>query len=135
MSEGAYYTSFTSRLVLNIMCEWGDWLRLLSLTIFIHNSCLDLARGLLVSFQYLRLVLVSTLRFHFSTVLFTFLTPQGSIPWGMDIVAGNLWSTSCSLLVAVSWSVLGWVDTVALSSSQLPLLGKLEALIVTSSSS
>ena len=133
-SESAYFTSFTNYLVLNIMYEWGDWLRLPSLAILIHNSCFDCARGLLASFTCVRLVLASTLLFHFSAVLFTVFIPHGSISWGMVIVGCNEWSASCLLLAVVSWSVLGLVDAVASSSTPLPLLDKFEANTFASSS-
>ena len=101
-------------------------MRSLSLTIFIHNSCLDLARGLLASLCILRFVLASTRLFHFSADLLVFFIPNGSVSLGIDIVDG---SVCCDFLpsltpsvtrltfVAVSWSVLGWVSMVAPSFS------------------
>ena len=135
-SESMYSVIFTKRLVLNIMCEYGDWPRLLSLTIFIHNSCLDLARGLLASLCSLRFFLVSTRRFHFLADLLVSVIPNGSASLGTDIVVGNVCCSGGMLTyVAVSWSVLGWVSMVTPSSSPFPLLDKLDALIVIPSSS
>ena len=93
-------------------------MRSLSLTIFIHNSCLDLARGLLASLCILRFVLASTRLFHFLADLLVFFIPNGSVSLGIDIVDGNVCcSGGMSTFVAVSWSVLGWVSMVAPSFS------------------
>ena len=100
-----------------------------------HNSCLDLARGLLASLCILRFVLASTRLFHFSADLLTFFIPNGSVFLGIDIVDSNICcSGGMSPFVAVSWSVLVWVSMVAPSFLQVPLLVKLDALCVTSSS-
>ena len=74
-----------------------------------HNSCLDLARGLLASLCILRFVLASTRLFHFSADLLVFFIPNGSFSLGIDIVDGNnvCCSGGMSVFVAVSWSVLG----------------------------
>ena len=115
-SESTYSTNRTRRLVLNIICELGDWVRSLSLTIFIHNSCLDLARGLLASLCSLRFALFSTHRFHFLAVLLVSVIPNGSASLGIDIVDENVCcSGGMSTFVAVALSVPGWVSLVAAS--------------------
>ena len=89
-------------------------MRSLSLTIFIHNSCLDLARGLLASLCSLRSALFSTRRFHFLADLLVSAIPNGSASLGIDILDGNVCCSGGMLpFVAVVWLVVGWVSMVA----------------------
>ena len=133
-SDSAYSTTRTSRLVSKISCELGDCVRFLSLTMFIHNSCLDLARGLLASFCSLRSALFSTRRFHFLADLLVIVIPTCSVSLGIAIISGNVCRRGRMLpFVAVDSSISGWVSLVVASFLELFLFDRLDAVIVISS--
>merc|ERR1712194_652800 len=87
-SDSAYFTRWTSRLVLNIIDALADCCSLLSATIFFQISPLVLYFGLLASSNSLRFARSLTLRFHLSAILLVEIPPHGNMCCGMKMPAG-----------------------------------------------